>query len=353
MKTFNFLTHFENLLQYREWVNSTFNKLSQKNRVHQSEYEKQSIDSVIKQVPDWFGKNVTFQELAKGITSYKNPELIDRIFQKMYDKVPSKTKDKIKARKVKYNPFGLGVFVFDRASMGMYRLKELFSDKHQKVVEREEVKKSNDQFHLIKDNSVVIERWEEREDGKPKVRTTSKNVYAYFPPIKKDKQAVDIFISAGGNSSITAEQFLYSGVSAIIVAQLLERAQIKTKISLVIGSSPDGFRDKVFGAVVPIKKYDEPLDINLIALLSSDPRFFRYEGFKGIISLYEHFNEKCPMGLGRGINKETLEKTMNEYAIIHPESFSENRFYFGWTFSEDSAINQINTVIDEIARRIQ
>lgn len=352
MKTLNFLTHFENLLQYREWVDSTFKNLSLKNRVHSREYEKEYIDFVTKKMPKWFGSNVTFQELKKGITTYKNPELIDRIFQKMNDKVPSQTKDKIKARKVKYNPFGLGVFVFDRASMGMFRLKELYSEKNQTIVEREEVKKSKDQFYLIKDNSPVVERWEEKEDGKPKIRTTSKNVYAYFPPIKKDKQAVDIFISAGGNSSITAEQFLFSGVSAIIVAQLLEKAHIKTKISLVIGSSPDDFRDKVFVAVVPIKKYDEPLDINLIALLSSDPRFFRYEGFKGIISLYEHFNEKCPGGLGKGMNKETLEKTMNEYVKKHPESFSENRFYFGWTFSEDSAINQINTVIDEIAKRI-
>ena len=132
------------------------NNLSQKNRIHSREYDKEYIDIVTKKMPEWFGKDVTFQELSKGITAYKNPELIDRIFQKMYDKVPSNTKDKIKARKVKYNPYGLGVFVFDRASMGMFRLKELYSETHQRTVEHEEVKKSKDQFHLILPNKFHI-----------------------------------------------------------------------------------------------------------------------------------------------------------------------------------------------------
>jgi hypothetical protein len=352
MESINFLTHFENLLQYREWVDSTFKNLSSRNSHFQYEYEKNYIDSFAKKYPKWFGSGVTFEELSKGITTYKNPQLIERIFQKVEDKVPSQTKDKIKARKVKYNPFGLGVFVFDRASMGMFRLKELYSEKHQNTVEREEVNYIKDEFRMISDNSIVTERWEQKKDGKPKVRTTSKDVYAYFPPITKDKQAVDIFISAGGHSEVTAEQFLYSGISAIIVAQLLEKAHVKTKISLVIGSSPDNFNDTVVGAIIPIKKYDEPLDINLIALLSSDPRFFRFEGLKGIISLYDHFKERCPSGLGRGMTKTTLESTMNEYIKKHPDSFSENRFYFGWTFNEDSAIDQINTVVNEIAKRI-
>lgn len=344
---------FKNLLEYREWVDGTFNHISPENEDHLIRFEKEAVENRIERSPDWYGKDTSYTEMSSGITEYKRPELIEKIYDQVNDKISTSVKDKIKARKVQYNPFGLGVFVFDRAAMGMYRLKEFYSPSLAKVVEREEVKRNHDGYVLIKDGSPVFERWEEKPDGKPKIRTTSKNVYAYFPRVNKNKQAVDLFISCGGNAVITAEQFLYSGISAIIVAQLLEKALIQTRISIVIGSSPDDFREKAFGAIIPVKNYDEKLDVNLLALLTSDPRFFRHEGFKGIVALYDHFGETCPGSLGYGFNKEHLARAIDHSTYTKTAKLAPNRFYFGWTFSEHEAVEVIMESIDDLAKKLQ
>lgn len=349
----NMKDDFKNLFEYREWVDNTFNNMSSENEGHILNYEKEAVERRIEQSPAWYGQNTSFAEMNSGITEYKTPELIEKIYGQVNDKISTSVKDKIKARKIRYNPFGLGVFVFDRAAMGMYRLKEFYSPDFKKVVEHEDVKRVKDKFILIKDGSPVVERWEEKADGKPKIRTNSKNVYAYFPRVSKNKQAVDLFISCGGHASVTAEQFLYSGISAIIVAQLLEKALIQTRISIVIGSSPDNFNGKAYGAIIPVKNYDEKLDVNLLALLTSDPRFFRHEGFKGIVALYDHFGEICPGSLGYGFNKEHLTRAIENSTYTKSAALAPNRFYFGWTFSEDEAVGVIKESINDLAEKLE
>jgi len=199
---------FKDLLHYREWVNNTFQHMSELNEDQLERFEKEVIQSRIESSPTWYGADTSYDELSKGITEYKRPELIEKMYDKVNDKISTSVRDKIKARKVQYNPFGLGVFIFDRAAMGMFRLKEFYSPSLKRVVEQEEVTKRKNGFILLKDGSPVIERWEQKPDGKPKIRTTTKSVYAYFPPLNKEKQAVDLFISCGGNAVITAEQFL-------------------------------------------------------------------------------------------------------------------------------------------------
>lgn len=343
---------FKNLFEYREWVDNTFNNISTENEGHVLNYEKEAVERRIEQRSSWYGRDTSFAEMNSGITEYKRPELIEKIYGQVNDKISTNVKDKIKARKIRYNPFGLGVFVFDRAAMGMYRLKEFYSPSLKETVEYGDVKRMKEGFVLVEDGSPVVERWEEKADGKPKIRTSSKNVYAYFPRVNKDKQAVDLFISCGGHASVTAEQFLYSGVSAIIVAQLLEKALIQTRISIVIGSSPDNFSKKAYGAVIPVKNYDEKLDINLLALLTSDPRFYRHEGFKGVVALYDHFGEACPGSLGYGFNKEHLTTAIENSTYTKTATLAPNRFYFGWTFSEDESVEVIKESINDLAEKL-
>lgn len=352
MLTAHIKDDFDNLLEYHRWVNQTIENISSLNEEETDRFTKDYNDRIIRFNKQWFGEGVTFEELEKGITSYKEPELIERLLSQVSDKISTQTKDKIKARKVKFNPNGLGVFVFDRASMGMYRLNEFYSPSKNKVVAPELVRKTSLGYELISDGSVIQQRGEEKSDGKPKIRTTSKNVYAYFPKINKERQAVELYISCGAHSKIKAEELLYSGISAIVVAELLEKAKIQTKISVVFGSSPDGYTKNAYACLVPVKKYDEPLDKNILALLSSDPRFFRYEGFKGIVSIYDYFRKPVPPSLGRGMTKDTLIEVIEKSNYSKKTKLAPNRFYFGWTFSEEEAITQINETIDEIANRL-
>ena len=343
---------FKNLLEYQEWVNKRMDNLSNINLQRNEMFDRYYLERQIKHQPQWFGNGVTYSELKAGVTEYKNPELITKIYNKVNDTISAEVRDQIKARKVKYNPYGLGVFCFDRVAMGMYRLKEYYSPSLKKVVENDEVIVVNDGYELISDRSEVIKRWEEQPNGKPKVRTTNKNVYAYFPPVPRDNHAVEMYISCGGHVGIQAEQFLYSGISAIIVAQLLEKARIKTRISIVIGSSPDAYQKTAYGCIIPVKNYDEALDINLLALLTSDPRFFRYNGFQGVISTYDHFKTVCPQTLGTGLDKTFLTKMIEKSDYSKNAKIAPNRFYFGWTFSEKAATEEITKTINQIASKL-
>lgn len=343
---------FKNLLEYQQWVKHTMQHLSIKNQHHAAMFSQKAVNRDIARSTSWYGEGATYEAMSAGITEYRDPALIEKIFNQVKDKVSAQVQATIKARKIRYNPNGLGVFVFDRAAMGMYRIKEWYSPSLQKVVEAKEVKKSGKGYVLIADSSLVNERWEEKPDGKPKIRTSNKNVYAYFPPVSKEKKAVELFISCGANANTKAEDLLYSGVSAIIIAQILQTARIQTRISIVIGSSPDNFNRSVYAAVIPVKNYDENLDVNLLALLTSDPRFFRYEGLKGIISAYDHFNEAAPETLGAGINRESLRKTIEESTYAKEANLAPNRFYFGWTFNEADAIKAVENSIEELAKRL-
>lgn len=348
----NIKDDFKNLLDYQHWVNQRMKNISFLNRRHLKEFTKESVNGTINDDPNWYGKDVTFDQLAKGITEYRSPELIEKVFNSVNDKISTEIKDTIKSRKIKFNPNGLGVFCFDRAAMGMFRLKEYYSSKHNKAYEKDKVQKSGKEYKLISDNSKVIERWEQKPDGTPKIRTTNKNVYAFFPPTNKDRRAVELFIGCGGHGGVAAEEFLYSGMSAIIVAQLLERAKIQTKISIVIGTSPDDFQRSFYGCIVPVKNYDETLDINLIALLSSDPRFYRFEGFKGIVSTYDHFGAKLPADFGNGVDRKKLYKAIENSDYSTRANLAPNRFYFGRTFTEQESIEVINSTIREIGERL-
>lgn len=343
---------FNNLLDYRKWIVDTFQHLSDINMAHSDSFTKERIEQRIERSTSWFGEGANYEDMASGITEYQNPALIEKIFDQVNDKISSQVRDTIKARKIRYNPNGLGVFAFDRAAMGMYRIKEWYSPSLKEVVDVSEVVEKQKRYILKSDNSPVVERWEEKPDGKPKIRTSNKNVYAYFPHVNKEKKAVELFISCGGDANIDAEGFLYSGISAIIVAQILEKARVQTRISIVIGSSPDGFKEKAYAAIIPVKNYDENLDINLLALLTSDPRFFRYEGFKGIISLYDHFKTRVPSGLGNGIGQTTLKMLIEQSTYSQQANLAPNRFYFGWTFDEAGAIDAIKDSIDELDKRL-
>lgn len=343
---------FTDLLHYQQWVNQTMDHL-QYNQHHLPYYGERFINSRIQQDPEWFGAGTTFDELSNGITTYKEPGLINTIFDQVSERVSLQVHDKIKDRKVQYNAMGLGIFLFDRAAMGMYRLKELYSHPHQRKVEQQEVRKVKSCYQLISDGTPVVERWEEKPDGTPRIRTTSKKVYAYYPKRDKEKRAVEIYLAIGGASSITAESFIYSGVSAIIVAQLLEKAKVNTRISIVVGTSPDEFKRSVYASIIPVKGYDEKTDANLLALLSSDPRFYRYDGFKGVVSTYEHFKKQAPLDIGIGFNeRENLISTIEHSTYTNTAKLAPNRIYMGRIFSEAEAIRDIENTIQSLAEKL-
>lgn len=114
---------------------------------------------------------------------------------------------------------------------------------------------------------------------------------------------------------------------------------IPVRINLVIGWEN---YSKYTCAIIPIKDYNEPLDVNLLALTSSDPRFWRYEGFKSCTVL--QLMSKRTVG-GAGLKGADLKRYLEaaKYKMDVP-----NRFYFGrvanaWE-AESFTINAINQI---------
>lgn len=303
---------FKNLLDYQLWMKETFNNLSEKNREQKFRFTKSYIENLINSDEDWLGENTNYEELAEGVTSYQSPELLDNLYQKVNQELNPVIAQKLKARKIKFNALGFGMFCFDRACMTLYKTKE-------------------------NENSSTT-----------KIKTNTKELFAYFPEVSREKHAVEFFISTDASASVKASKMLYGGISAVVMAELLIKAGIKVKINIVIGSAVTDTRQKYVGCVIPVKNYDEPLDRNVLALLSSDPRFMRFDAFKGVICSFENFDLETPHGMGYAMNARQLNSLL-ENSGYTKKLQSQHRFYFGGTFTEEEALNTINTTIETIA----
>jgi hypothetical protein len=116
------------------------------------------------------------------------------------------------------------------------------------------------------------------------------------------------------------------------------------KINTVIGWANE--KNVYCAAVIPLKEYGEPLDVNLLALATSDPRFWRYEGFKACTKIQHHFKQSTGgAGLTGADLKTVLEQ--NRYRMDVP-----NRFYFGRVQNRLEALKEISYAIEQISNSI-
>lgn len=342
---------FRNLLEYQRWLDVEFNQLSAKNSDRKSQYGKDFTERMIRLDSNWYGKGVTYEELEAGVKEYVKPELLDEIYNQVQHELNPVVTQRLKARKMKFNSLGFGMFCFDRAAMTMFRNEEFYSPSLKTKLDNSEVKKVAKDYKSKKDNSKVIKRWEQKQDGSNKIRTNTKELFAYFPEVPRDRHAVEFFISCDAPASTKADEMIYGGVSAVIMAELLIKAGIKVKINVVIGSAIESDRQKYVGCLIPIKQYDETLDRNVVALMSSDPRFMRFDGFKGVIAAFDNFNITAPAGLGYAMNARQIEILLEQSGYAQ-KSQAQHRYYFGGVTSEREAIRDINRTIQDIANHL-
>lgn len=337
---------FENLVDFRQWVKD--NEWRFKGTPRETYYDREA--TLLDIGEGFLGKELqnmdpeeAWQTIKKGIHNYEHLDLIEKLENNLNEALNLKEPNEVPKKRLAYNDIGLGVFSFDRAAQGMYRLKELYSPTHNQVVQPEEVIRSAMEIRLKRDDSLVEERWEVKESGKPKLRTTNKKVWAYFPKVKRQRAAAEIYLSCGNYSEVSAEDFLYSGLVAIVIAKKLIAASIPVKINTVIGWEVFG---KYTCAVVPVKHYHEPLDVNLLALTSSDPRFWRYEGFKAC-AILQLVNNR-PTG-GAGITGIQLK---NAFEKAGYKTEVPNRFYFGRVANEQEAVSHVRAAIEQINKSL-
>ena len=104
-------------------------------------------------------------------------------------------------------------------------------------------------------------------------RTTTKKVYLTRRKKGGYAKYVDLFVIIGGLYDMNSEGMYARNLAIIQLARILDRASVKCRI-YGLRAYTSG-RNYILHSFV-VKEYGEALDVNRIAVFTSDPRFFRF-----------------------------------------------------------------------------
>lgn len=212
--------------------------------------------------------------------------------------------------KIAYNDRGLGMFSFERAAMGLFRLGSINL--------KTPLEKTTTQLHI--------------ELGK--TRTMTKKVYAFFKDKKTDYPALQLYLMAGANANIKGDEMLYAGLACSELVEFLEARGVAVAVHVLMGTS---FEDRVIMGVVCVKRFEDTLDKNQLLLVSCDPRYFRFRGFKSLIALSNYFGYTIPAGLG---------KITTNMGTDFVKALQKKGFVFEQSYSLEAATKEVTRIIN-------
>jgi hypothetical protein len=286
---------------------------------------------------------ITEQQYGDGLKKFVAPKFLQELENNITSQYANLFNE-VERRVIEYNDRGLGVFDFSKASAGIYYLREYWSETHQRTFDDIEVENigdfENEEWILIQDGTPVDKRHKLTENGLPAVGTNSKKVWAKFNRELREQPSVEIFISTGNYNEVEAKDFIWSGMAGIMLAKVLGIAGIKVKINAVIGWRPQN-AEEYCAFVVPVKNYNETLDRDALALLTSDQRFWRTEGYAmaGTALALCGYKEG-----GYGFTGAALKYAL-ENCHYRPEAL---KFCFGRIQSERDAMTEIEVAIKTV-----
>ncbi len=261
---------------------------------------------------------------------------------------------------LKFNDRDLGIFSFDLASAGLHKVKEYYSSLLKIVVDANEVKrvKDGDKFKFIYTGTPeheVEQRDKLLESGLPKLKTSTKKVFIDIPKPKKALPQIDIFINISFYGSVKPDQMRWNALVPIAIAEKLNSANIGTRIWAITDGTYSA--NRVYYSVIKVKDFSDPLDINSLAIMSADSRFYRYDFFKGDIALPDYIGDGnlVSSGLGAPITdmrqlKQDVMNAMYEFEMYDlPDEkimYEETKVFIKEVFTENDASNEFTRVMD-------
>ena len=222
--------------------------------------------------------------------------------------------------KVAYNDRGLGVFSFARAAMGLYRL--------QPADTATAIGTATSQLQIELDTQNKT--------------TAVKSVYAYFKDRKSSYPALRVYVLSGANANVDGDALLYVGLACAVLVAFMELRGVAVEVNALIGSSFDG---KMSMSVVRVKRFQDRLDKNQLLLMTSDPRYFRYRGFKAIIAISDYLGYQTPPSLGR-ITPEIGKQFVS--TITDSTTFNA---VFEQSYAKDTAVREVADIITRYTQR--
>ena len=318
---YNYL-QFDSVLAFNEFVDYQESLLSDHNQEIWNEVIFESKQKMLRKI-DWFGtpKPKTIQELESH-TSFLAMHLLKEIQPKIKDKLSEYleylAQSELPKPTIAYNDRGLGVFSFDRAAMGMFKIHTI--DRSTPI--QENISKLNIEL------------------GKKQIQTSVKSVYAYFKHKQSSYPSLQLYIMAGANAYVSGNNILFVGLACAELVTFMEQRGISVEVNVLIGSH---FRRQSVMSQIRVKRYQDKLDINQLLLISSDPRYFRYRGFKAIIVMANYFGYKIPQGLGK-----MLKNLGNNFV----SAINEKGFVFEQSYAMDKAVREVSTIITKYKKQL-
>lgn len=363
----------------------------------------------------WYGTRDVASVIGQKNSFLFNNELFDFLSGLRQRTVNANIVDIDQQKKIEFTEKDIGIFSFDLASLGLIRIYEYFSPLLNKIVDNDYVrsyetgsgqmvfyhvkvnfiprhrvrydKKEGGYFSTylkklvpfsdlqveVEDDEILyfypeqpeipqhdVERIQKKnEDGSLKFATTFKKSFIYVPRVQNPLPRVDLIVVSSYSGNINAEnQMIWNTMAALSIAEKLSQANVNYRI---IGAYTDktGGNNEVY-SFVTLKNENQALDINQMAILLSDGRFFRYETFLGSFATmfdagYDRYID--PYGISQTINGNPVKNTYIDYlkkssspsdqeAAKNPNS----KILFNQSLSESQAVNEFNRVVDQISK---
>ncbi len=318
---YNYLL-FDSMFAFNAFVDDEIKQLSSTNASRWN-LVKESTSDQLNNGTDWYGtptpKDVEELEAHRTFLGMKLVEKIQPQIKEKLAKYLEYLEDSVLPKpKMAYNDRGLGVFSFERAAMGMY--------KNFPVNTQNPVNTAVSQMTI--------------ELRKHQIQTSVKSVFAYFQDKESSYPSLQLYIMAGANAHVKGNDLLYVGLACAELVEFMELRGISVEVNVMLGTS---FNNQVTMACIRVKRFQDKLDKNQLLLISSDPRYFRYRGFKGLVALSNYFGLTIPSGLG------TISVSMgNTFA----KAVNQKGFVFEQSYSMDSAVKEVSKIITNYKNRL-
>jgi hypothetical protein len=302
-------------------------------------YSEKEVKSMLQD--NFYGKNTVYEKLIDGYTEFQNIDLLNEVVGQVDVEIPADLFSGIEKPKMRIND-RFGMFSYDLASMQMTYVYEYFDVMRNKV-DSNLVYKKDQSFYF--ENKLVTQEIKRRENGTPVVISSVRNSLIDFEKKEKQQRAVEIFVINSVSAGETASSFIYNSMAAISVAKNLILKGFQVKLTALLTTSAD---DYFYYHFVPVKRFNQPLDINAAAYVCGDPRFYRYQGFKMYISGFDKNKKRSPRGLGTIFyDKIMISKTIeNEYVKNSELKQADTRLYFGNSRDLDAVKKEVKEALE-------
>jgi hypothetical protein len=243
-----------------------------------------------------------------------------------------------------WNEKELGLFSFDRASIGLLPKYCFYSPKYDKTFQEDYITTEGDgeetKYFLKEDKSEIVLSYEiilnEPKDGKTSIYVDAKkninleeiNKIGYLSVVSNVKKsfiyqvdkpkianAIRIFIDFGCNANVQWKEKIFNGMFGIILSEVFEYLGYSTSIIPYIGFKRyDDSGKKVYRLLAyQAKKFTETLETERLLVSCSDIAFFRTKFFVYAHLLSDYYKNKPDEGIGYSLTREESQCSMIQY----------------------------------------